>query len=215
METLLKDFIKKSPLLLFSAKKTLSVYNQFGSKGKWRRLALSETIKIELGSGPKKGKNGWTTIDQGSADISWDLRHGIPLPSDSVDKIYSSHLLEHIPYDQLIPFLRECRRVMKSNAEFSVCVPNFRFYVDAYKEGELFLSRETWWQPGLIDTGSCIDQLNYLAYMKGEHKYMFDEENLKNTLTKAGFSNVQLRDFEGELDLPERDIESIYAKAGK
>ena len=102
---------------------------------------------------------------------------------------------------------------MKTEAEFLVCVPNFRFYVDAYKEGKLFRSRDTWWQPGIVDTGSSIDQINYLAYMLDEHKYMFDEENLVKTLIKAGFSKVELREFNGELDLIERDFESIYAKA--
>ncbi|MBL19250.1 MAG: hypothetical protein CMC82_05420 [Flavobacteriaceae bacterium] len=215
IKRLAKKFVKRSPVLLLSAKKIVSVYRQLGSKKKWKRLERSEIVKLELGSGPKKGANGWTTVDIGPVDISWDLRRGIPLPNNSVDRIYSSHLLEHIPYNQLIPLLRECHRVMKSNSEFSVCVPNFRLYVDAYKDGKLFKSRETWWQPGLIDTGSSIDQLNYAAYMLDEHKYMFDEENLINTLAKAGFSNVQLREFDEELDLPERDIESVYAKASK
>jgi predicted SAM-dependent methyltransferase len=172
-------------------------------------------VKLELGSGTKKGTNGWTTVDIGQADISWDLRRGIPLPNDSVDRIYSSHLLEHIPYGKLLLFLRECRRVMKKSAEFSVCVPNLKLYVDAYKDGKLFRSRDTWWQPGLVDTGSSIDQLNYFVYMKDEHKYMFDEENLINTLTKCGFSNVKLREFDEELDILKRDKESIYAKASK
>jgi hypothetical protein len=51
--------------------------------------------------------------------------------------------------------------------------------------------------------------------MKDEHKYMFDEENLINTLTKCGFSNVKLREFDEELDILKRDKESIYAKASK
>ncbi len=215
MKELVKEFVKRFPVLLLSVRKILSVYQQILSKKKWKRLENSETVKLELGSGPKKGIHGWTTVDVGAADITWDLRRGIPLPNDSVDNIYSSHLLEHIPYYQLLPFLRECLRVMKSGAEFSVCVPNFRIYVDAYKDGKLFRNRETWWQPGLIDTGSSIDQLNYIAYMKDEHKYMFDEENLINTLIKCGFSNVQLRDFDEKLDLLERDNDSIYAKASK
>ena len=44
---------------------------------------------------------------------------------------------------------------------------------------------------------------------------MFDEENLVNTLLRAGFSKVQLREFDGEFDLRERDFESIYAVANK
>ena len=51
--------------------------------------------------------------------------------------------------------------------------------------------------------------------MLDEHKNMFDEENLINTLIQAGFSNTQLREFDEELDLLERDIESIYAIAKK
>lgn len=215
MKTLVKVFIKKSPHLLAVTRKLRSILNQVAANKRWRELERSRTVKIELGSGAKKGINGWTTIDQINADINWDLRRGIPLANESVDRIYSSHLLEHIPYQQLIPFLRECHRVMKIDAEFSVCVPNFRIYVDAYKEGKLFRPRESWWKPGLIDTGSSIDQLNYLAYMLDEHKYMFDEENLVNTLVQAGFSNVHLRNFDEEFDLRERDVESIYAKAGK
>jgi hypothetical protein len=51
--------------------------------------------------------------------------------------------------------------------------------------------------------------------MKGQHKYMFDEENLINTLRKAGFSDVKLREFDQELDHKDRDYESIYALARK
>lgn len=215
MKEIVKEFIRKIPILLPAARISRTLINRVGGKKQWKKLEKSSFVKIELGSGSKKGKDGWTTVDQYGADIIWDLRRGIPLPNETVDKIYSSHLLEHIPYHQLIPFLRECRRVMKSDAEFSVCVPNFRLYVDAYKNKTLFSSRDTWYQPGIIDTGSSIDQLNYLAYMLDEHKYMFDEENLINTLTQAGFSNAQLREFDADLDLPERDFESIYAIAKK
>ena len=44
---------------------------------------------------------------------------------------------------------------------------------------------------------------------------MFDEENLVNTLKKAGFSDVKLRVFDESIDLLERDNESIYALAIK
>jgi len=211
----LKCLIKKSPVLHSIFKLTLLQFRQLWSKNKWNSLKHQSVIKIELGSGPKKGKNGWTTVDIKSSDIIWDLRKGIPLPDNSVDQIYSSHLLEHIPYHELVTFLFECRRAMKVDGKFFVCVPNFKLYVDAYVKGKLFKNRDCWWKPGLIDTGSNIDQLNYIAYMKGQHKYMFDEENLINTLRKAGFSDVKLREFDQELDHKDRDYESIYALARK
>ncbi|MEL7547280.1 MAG: methyltransferase domain-containing protein [Pseudomonadota bacterium] len=179
----------------------------------WRALLRQEVIHLDLGAGPNRGSGQWTTVDMGGADIYWDLRKGIPLPDDCVDKIYTSHVLEHIPFDSLIPFLAECKRVLKPDGEFSVCVPNFRFYVDGYISGRDFLDRELWWKPARVDTGSRLDQVNYIAYMGGHHKYMFDEENLINTLKTAGFKHVRLRDFDGSIDLQQRDFESIYATA--
>lgn len=60
-----------------------------------------------------------------------------------------------------------------------------------------------------------MDQVNYLAYMGQQHKYMFDPENLVNTLKKAPFSDVRLRQFDPTLDMESRDHESIYASAQK
>jgi hypothetical protein len=54
-----------------------------------------------------------------------------------------------------------------------------------------------------------------MAYMDGQHKYMFDEENLIFILKSKGFRNVKLRQFDPTLDLKERDYESIYAEGEK
>ena len=37
---------------------------------------------------------------------------------------------------------------------------------------------------------SRVDYVNYIAYMDGHHKYMFDEENLLSILRNVGFSTV-------------------------
>ena len=58
----------------------------------WYQLSKKKIIKLKLGSGDKKGLNGFTTVDMGDADINWDLRNGIPLKDNSVNLIYSSHL---------------------------------------------------------------------------------------------------------------------------
>jgi predicted SAM-dependent methyltransferase len=170
---------------------------------------------LELGSGAKEGFNGWTTIDLTGADISHDLRYGIPFPSGSVDRIYTSHMLEHIPYHDLLDFLNECYRVLKIGGELSVCVPDAGRYIKAYAEGRLFMDSREKYQPAVTDTGSLLDQVNYIAYMNQLHKYMFDEENLLNTLKKSPFSCVKLRKFDPSLDRECRDFESIYATAVK
>ncbi len=91
---------------------------QLISRPKWYALKKQDNICLELGSGCKKGSNGWTTIDLSGADISHDLRMGIPLPSQTVDRIYTSHMFEHIPYKELVVFIDECYRVLKKAVSF-------------------------------------------------------------------------------------------------
>ena len=51
--------------------------------------------------------------------------------------------------------------------------------------------------------------------MDGQHKYMFDEDNLTHILTNCGYKNVHIRNFDPNLDMKERDPYSIYAEAVK
>ncbi|NTU70146.1 methyltransferase domain-containing protein, partial [bacterium] len=111
---------------------------RLASSSKWSALKKQKYIYLELGSGPKKGLDGWTTIDVSGADISHDLRTGIPLPDESVDRIYTSHMFEHIPYKKLVLFINECYRVLKDGGELSVCVPNAGLYIRSYVSGLRF-----------------------------------------------------------------------------
>jgi predicted SAM-dependent methyltransferase len=197
------------------ASQAFRVYRQWRSRYKWEELKASRCVWLELGSGAKEGRNGWTTVDLSGADILHDLRKGIPLPNESVDRIYTSHTFEHIPYKELIVFINECHRVLKVGGELSVSVPNAYLYIKAYIEGKNCVSQESAYQPALVDTNSLMDQINYIAYMDGQHHYMFDEQNLINTIRKAPFSSVIKRGFDSSVDLESRDFESIYASAIK
>jgi predicted SAM-dependent methyltransferase len=187
------------------------------SKHKIRRLLSTKSeICIEVGAGDKRGTGEWLTIDlTRNCDIYWDLRKGIPFPNESITKIYSSHFLEHLAYGEIRRFLDECRRVLVTGGKFLICVPNARIYLEAYAKGA-FLEPTTFfvYEPAYNHT-TRIDYVNYTAYMAGQHRYMFDEDNLIFILKAKGFRNVRLRQFDPNLDLKERDFESIYAEAEK
>lgn len=171
---------------------------------------------MEIGSGPRKGENGWTTLDSSAGcDLRWDLRNGLPFNDNCIDLIYSSHVLEHIPYGSLRALLADCLRVLKPGGAFSVCVPSAKKYIDAYAKGRNMMQEGPVYQPAACETGSLIDQLNYTCYMDGAHKYMFDEENLVNLLKISGFSSARIREYDNDLDLEVRRWESIFAIAVK
>src|SRR3569623_668899 len=93
-----KMILKKIPFLAPVARRSYLRAIHLLSLSKWRRLEGSARIQLELGSGPKSGENGWTTVDMNGADLNYDLRRGIPLKDACVDAIYTSHMFEHIPY---------------------------------------------------------------------------------------------------------------------
>jgi predicted SAM-dependent methyltransferase len=179
-------------------------------------LKVRRAISIEVGAGARRGTGEWVTIDVNrTCDLYWDLRRGIPFPDDSINKIYSSHFFEHLSFGEIQRFLDECRRVLAPDGKFLICVPNARIYIDAYAK-ETSLDADTFfvYKPAYNHT-TRIDYVNYMAYMDGQHKYMFDEENLIFILKSKGFRNVRLRQFDPSLDLKDRDYESIYAEAEK
>lgn len=175
-------------------------------------LATGDVTNLEIGAGDKKGSNGWITLDMyAGCDLQWDLRNGIPFPDNSVSQIYSSHLFEHLTFKESAVLMKECLRVLKPGGQFLICVPNSRLYIEAYNNNDqTFWNSQDRFMPAYNNT-TKMDLINYIAYMDGHHKYMFDEENLLAVLKKHGFKDVKLRDFEPALDMKERDHESIYA----
>ena len=179
-------------------------------KKKWNKLKKQSKIKLDLGSN-KRGTNGFVTIDYMSGDIRHNLFNPLPLENSTVDQIYTSHTLEHFKFENILFIIKECNRVLKPDGKLKICVPNSRFYIDSYLKRENFIKRKNWYAPAVTETGSHIDQLNYIAYLNGQHKFMFDEQNLTSIIKMCGFKEVSLRNFEEDLDLQERDYESIYA----
>jgi predicted SAM-dependent methyltransferase len=207
---------QKLPFAVPAARAIKSIVKQRNSLRVIRRLLTqSNEISIEVGAGDKKGQNGWTTIDMTkNCDIFWDLRKGLPFPNGSVNRIYSSHFFEHLSFQETRNFLGECKRVLPLGGKFLICVPNARIYLEAYVKNIRLDSAYFGYKPAYNNT-TQIDYANYTAYMNGEHKYMFDEENLLHILQSNGFRNVHLRKFDPSLDLVDRDFESIYAEAEK
>jgi predicted SAM-dependent methyltransferase len=117
-------------------------------------------------------------------------------------------------YDAGQALLAEVRRVLVPGGEVSVCVPNARLYIDAYLGISELSPDHDFWEPALNGRDG-ISLINYVAYMGGEHKCLFDRDSLLERLRSAGFVDVEERDFDSSIDLPEREFESIYAKAGK
>ncbi|MEM9693217.1 MAG: methyltransferase domain-containing protein [Myxococcota bacterium] len=69
----------------------------------------------------------WVNLDVApphSAVMDADLGRGIPLPDQSCDAAYSSHMLEHLSRADAGAFLRECHRILKPGGVLRLVVPD-------------------------------------------------------------------------------------------
>ena len=82
-------------------------------------------LKLDLGCGNRKkeGFIGIDTVDHGQ-ELIWDITNGIPFPDNSIEEIYSSHLLEHLNEDQIVDLFREIYRVLKPKGIFESRLPH-------------------------------------------------------------------------------------------
>jgi predicted SAM-dependent methyltransferase len=100
-----------------------------------------ETIRIDLGCGPNKMK-GYIGIDilpLPGVDIVADFEQGLQfIPDNSVDEIFSSHLLEHV--GNFEDLLREIHRVLKPEGIKKIIVPHFSnpYYYSDYTHKKFF-----------------------------------------------------------------------------
>lgn len=81
-------------------------------------------MKLDLGCGQNK-REGFTGVDiWEGADVVCDLfQTPWPFEDDSVDEIWCSHVVEHVP--DLIAFLNECHRIMKKGAVMTIHAPYY------------------------------------------------------------------------------------------
>jgi predicted SAM-dependent methyltransferase len=206
---------KRFPFVVRVAKSTATAVKYRRSRQKIRRLLRDRSdLCVEVGAGNKAGVGSWITVDvTRNCDVFWDLRKSLPFPNQSISRIYSSHFLEHLSFTEIQEFLQECRRILIPGGHFSICVPNARIFLEAYFQGNESKEDLLQHQPACNHT-TAMDYVNYIAYMAGEHKYMFDQENLLFLLSAANFKDVRSRQIDLTLDLEERDFVSIYAEAG-
>ncbi len=87
-------------------------------------------MKLNIGSG-KDYREGWVNIDidrRYKADMYRDLRRGLPLLDNTVDRVDAIMILEHITNDDDFFFImQEVHRVLRQGGIFHISVPNFKF----------------------------------------------------------------------------------------
>ena len=163
---------------------------------------------------------GWINSDQKDGDgidLSCDIAQGLPLETGSIDYAVSIHALPEVPYDAIVPVLRELRRVIKPGGILRLCLPDLIKGIRAYERGD----REYFLVPD-EDAKSLGAKLITQLIWYGYSRTLFTSEFIEEMLLKAGFARVEhcaYRQTSGPhpeiVDLDNREPESLYVEAYK
>lgn len=142
-------------------------------------------------------------LNRTQAAIPWkptvvrlDLTRPLPYPEACFGAVYSSHLLEHLYYDQALALLKECRRVLRPGSVCRVVVPDLEALVGEYARhksaGDANAANRLMEAMMLHDKGPKrgILGLFYRITAFHQHKWMYDAASLQQIFSDAGFDAV-------------------------
>lgn len=193
--------------------------------------APGETVRLNIGCGPNVVP-GWINLDKspsvalarvprfrallGKAGVlsgaqaqgmppgarHADAARAIPLPTNSVSDVYSSHMIEHMARWQSQAFLAECRRVLVGGGLIRVLTPDLRKMAEDYLDGVI---TEPWMTPAdsfvhgygayhALDQGRLRALVHRLT-SGSIHQWLYDADSLALLLRDAGFDTVAYRSF--------------------
>jgi SAM-dependent methyltransferase len=145
---------------------------------------LKDPLKLDIGCGSVENHRGedFTTVDlYVPADIKASA-DAIPLPDNSVDEIWCSHMLEHIAIAKVHGTLKEWLRLLKVGGRAIVQVPNFDYVAKFW-----FIGQDRAWAEAMI-FGQQINEGEF-------HKSAWTSSVLQADLEQAGFKveRVEMR----------------------
>lgn len=208
---------ERAALRMFLTERTIASHHRQGLR-QIRHQSLHRPTKLNLGCGSHK-KEAFLNVDLfPPAEVTLDLRRGLPFESNCCELIFSEHCFEHFDYPEPVSHLfRECLRVLKPNGTLLFSVPNTEWPLIDYRDGPdapyFQACQEHAWHPK--DCTARVEHINYHFRQGTEHRFAYDFETAEKVLKTAGFIDVQPRDYHPSLDSEHRRVGSLFVSARK
>jgi predicted SAM-dependent methyltransferase len=199
--------------------------------------SVHKELKLNLGCG-LNAPSGWVNIDASLTaklsrviwlykvvckigrikPIPWpenikivDIRKGLPFSDGSVNAIFSSHMLEHMTYEDVNFVVKECYRCLCVGGVMRIIVPDL--YEITKKYVDLMIT-----EPKGEHTHSFLHDLNmqdgsnkgirkiiYKIFGHSKHLYNYDEWSLRELFEEHKFSRIQRMDY-GQSGIPNIEL---------
>jgi SAM-dependent methyltransferase len=175
--------------------------------------------RLNWGCGPTPPA-GWINADRVDAPgitLRGDIRDGLALPDDSVDYAVAIHALQDLPYLDLVPALRELRRVLRPDGVLRLGLPDLERAIEAWLRGD-----ERYFYIPDEEARTLGGKLIVQAIWYGSTRTPFTWDFFRELAAKAGFRHVarcKYRHTESLwpeiVELDNRERETLFVEAVK
>jgi predicted SAM-dependent methyltransferase len=162
-------------------------------------LRAHSVRKLHLGTG-SNAYDGWLNTDitdfrRLNRVVYLDARKPFPLPDNSIDVVFSEHMIEHLTYAEGQHCLAECHRVLRPGGRIRIATPSIDRLLKLYEPVltdlehrymrwsiETFVKEADAVLPGFV--------LNNIFRNFG-HQFVYDHQTLGHALETAGFVDIE------------------------
>jgi SAM-dependent methyltransferase len=153
------------------------------------RAPSNGTLKVHLGPGQEKYLAGWVNVDANfltaRIDVWADIRYRLPFRDNTVDAIYSHHVIEHLADHRLTFHFREMFRILKPGGVVRVGGPDGETAARKFVEGDV-----SWFGNFPDPHDSLGGKFTNFIICRGEHLTILSHSYLTEVAHAVGFKNV-------------------------
>ena len=161
-----------------------------------RFKARNSQFKVIIGAGSDHPVKGWlgTDIMPSMRTIYVDARKRLPFAANSVDYIFSEHMIEHVPHEDGRNLVREIHRVLKPGAKARIATPDLVKIAALGRPDLSNIERDyVRWSnrklpPALREHAAFT--INGMFRSFG-HQFLYDEQTLACFFREAGFADIE------------------------
>jgi SAM-dependent methyltransferase len=175
--------------------------------------------RLNWGCGPTP-PSGWINADRLCAPgvtLCGDIRDGLALPENSVDYAVAIHALQDLPYLDIVPALRELRRVLRPAGVLRLGLPDLERAIEAWLRHDT-----TYFYIPDAEARTLGGKLIVQAIWYGSTRTPFTWDFFHELATKAGFRQLTRCKFRSTesawpeiVDLDNRERETLFVEAVK
>ena len=163
--------------------------------------------------------------------IHLDATKRFPFEANTFDYVFSEHMIEHLKFTDGLYMLKECNRILKTNAIIRISTPNLKFIVDLYSNPKTELQEHyiKWASDKFVKNGYYFDTMVINNFVRDwGHLFIYDDKTLHHSLELAGFVDIKpcnlnvsddpnLKDLENDARMPAGflQLESFTLEARK